>query len=162
MKVIIAFKSKINDDSSLFFKASAKAISWWTKSPYFHCELIIDNKWISSHPDLGGVRIAELTTLHTNWDYYKINLPEISTEQEEILWGFLQEQINTGYDWKGIFLSQFVKVGLNSDQKWFCSEIVVKLLQLMYCKTLIDYVPNKISPADLFRILEKELSKVKL
>lgn len=162
MEVIIAFKKEDNSDSSLFTKISAKAISWWTKHPYYHCELIFKNKWISSHPDLGGVRLLPLKELRPTWDYYKINLPEISTEQEEILWGFLQEQINTGYDWKGIFLSQFMKLGINSDTKWFCSEIVVKLLQLMYCKTLIDYVPNKISPADLFRILEKELSKIKL
>ena len=162
MKVIIAFKKEVNDDSSLFTKISSKAISWWTKHPYYHCELIIKDKWISSHPDLGGVRVLTLDKLRPTWDYYEINLPDITKEQEEILWGFLQEQINTGYDWKGIFLSQFVKIGLNSDQKWFCSEIVVKLLQLMYCKTLLDIVPNKISPADLFKILEKELLKVKL
>ena len=130
MDVTIAFKKKVTPDSSRFFKLSAKAISWWTKSEYYHCELIIDKKWISSHPNLGGVAIRDLKPLSENWDYYKLDLPELTEEQQMVLWTYIYKQLDTGYDWKGIFLSQFFKFGLNADSKWFCSEIVAKLLQL--------------------------------
>lgn len=129
----------------------SKVIQWWTKSPYSHVELIVDGKWISSDPT-DGVRI---------WDEAKIenvelfDYIEIDAGMNDTFHWFLGNELGCAYDWKGIVFSQFFNLGVNSNTKWFCSEIITKLLQILLYRDVLDLQPNKVSPGMLYKVLTK-------
>ena len=124
-------------------------ISVFTNSIYYHVEIIIDKIWISSNPDSGGITIGELKTLNSNWDYCHVGVVEITEKQYLNLMHFISEQKGTKYDWMGIILSQFLPFKFHSKKKWFCSEIVTKLLQLVIVPTVNNVEPVEMSPKDL-------------
>ena len=149
LNVTLAFK-KVNKNTSVI----GKIISWWTKSQYHHVEIILDGKWISSDSDTGVV-VRELKPLKDDWDY--VTLPSISLCNKH--YSFLSKYIDNlngdEYDWKGIIFSQTIPLGLHNKDKWFCSELVTKLLQLMLVEEVIDIDPNLVSPRDLHDIFNK-------
>ena len=100
-----------------------KAVSWWTRGPYSHVELILDDGIsISSSFRDGGVRYKNINYSNVdNWDFI-----EIGPEPVE-----LRDKINTidsqEYDWLG--LAGFVIRRIGDDRKKkFCSETVMYLL----------------------------------
>ena len=157
MKITLAFKHIIENDAPLFWKLSAESIKYWDSSKYFHIEIIIKDKWIYSGTE-GGIIITELKPLtDKNYDYYDLTTPNLTTEQEKILFDYIESQKGSGYDWLGIFLSQILPFDRESSDKWFCSEIVAKLLQMMYVEEFLDKKPNTLSPADIFNIIKPKL-----
>lgn len=151
MKLTLAFKHTSN--GSKFDKFVAWCIKKITKSKYYHVECIIDNKWISSDNDV-GVRIKQLKPLKNEYDYIELTTSGLSEEQNKIFWEYLEDQQNTGYDYKGIFLTQLFMFDLENNDKWFCSEIVVKILQLLYIKEFLDLKPSRVSPGDIYKIID--------
>ena len=154
MKIIIALQKKpykINWKIMLY----VNAIKIWTRSKYFHSEIIIDDKKISSYPER-GVEIYQFNNSFDfeHFDYFEIDVPNLTQEQEKVLWPYLYDQLHTGYDWKGIFLSQVFKLGVNNPTEWFCSEIVTKILQLLLYEPVLDCLPNKVSPAKLYKLIK--------
>lgn len=127
-------------------------ISLWTNSKYYHIELIVGDKWISSNAEAGGVTISPLRTLNFNWDYYEIGDVKVTEEQYINFTNFIKEQSDCKYDYLGIVFSQVLPFRYHSDTKWFCSEIVAKLLQLLLVPEFNDLEPNRLSPADIARI----------
>ena len=151
LNVTLAFK-KVNKDTSVI----GKIISWWTKSQYYHVEIIVDGNWITSDSDTGVV-VRGLKPFKDDWDY--ITLPTISLCNKH--YSFLNKYIDNlngdEYDWKGIIFSQTIPLGLHNKDKWFCSELVTKLLQLMLVEEVIDIDPNLVAPRDLYEIFSKYL-----
>ena len=161
MKLIIAFK-KI-PDKEWYGKLAAKLISWRTQSQYFHVEIVIDKKWISSHVDNRGLQIRDLKPLYDRcYDYYELYVHDLTGEREKIFWKFLKSQVGSGYDWKGILLSQFINLNWETREKWFCSEIVTKILQMLYVEEFIMMKPNQIAPVDVFNVIEKIGKKIEI
>ena len=161
MRVIIAFKHSWNKDINVFEKIKNKLIQWWTNSRYFHVEICIDNTWITSCPDKGGVIKKRLrTNKGSNWDYFEIKVHELTPIQQLILCDFINKQIGTGYDWLGIY-SRVFTIFRDDRTKWFCSEICTKLLQLMYVKEVLDYEPYQVTPGLLYNLLKKILIPLK-
>lgn len=162
MKLIIAFKHTA-DDPEWYWKLSAKLIKWKTKSKYFHVEMVIDNKWISSHVDDDGIQIRDLKPLYDpSYDYYELHVSDLSPEREEIFWRFLNAQVGTGYDWKGILVSQLINLDWETRDKWFCSEIVTKILQMLYVEEFIMRKPNQLSPHMVHEIVSKIGKKIEV
>jgi len=154
MKVIVALQKKPYDIGFLT-KLYVKAIQVWTRSKYFHSEIIINDKRISAYPQRG----VEIYYFDNNYDfkhfdYYEIEVLEPTGAQEMLIWKYINEQLNGGYDWKGIFLSQVFKLGVNNPTEWFCSEIVTKILQLLLYEPVLDCLPNKVSPAKLYKLIK--------
>lgn len=149
LNLTLAFK-KVNKDSTWM----AKVISYWTKSEYHHVELILNNNWISSDSDTGVV-VRELKPLKDNWDY--INLPSVTLLplHYDILNKFIKKVDGNKYDWKGIILSQTIPLSMNNKNKWFCSELVTKLLQIIVVEEVIDLEPNEVAPKDLYDIFSR-------
>jgi hypothetical protein len=114
-----------------------KAIRTWTQSPYSHCELVTDDGlFLSSSPRDGGVRAKRQEVDSSKWDF----IPLPYTDQSEIIKKFYKE-CGKEYDWKGIIGTQIFHLGIQSDTKWFCSEI---------CAYLLGYDnPSQYSPGDL-------------
>ena len=48
-------------------------IRWWTKSPYSHCELVVDGVAYSSSVQDGGVRAKRIEFNPAHWDF--VDLP---------------------------------------------------------------------------------------
>ncbi len=129
-----------------------KLIKLWTRGPYSHVELIMNDMWITSHPSV-GIRSRKAPTDLENWDIITIEYDSCDMLQDTFV-KYYNDQIGCKYDWKGIFFSQFFKIGYNQDDKWFCSEFVTKLLQVLSIYEVLDLQPNKIDPSELYRVLE--------
>ena len=128
-------------------------ISFWTKSKYVHVELIMDNMWISSN--LKGVHIKELTPLKDTYDYH--NLEVIITHDQYVnIVKWIYKQNGKTYDRLGIYLSQFIPLRIDNRNKWFCSELVTKILQMLNVVEVQDNYPFLTSPADLARTFKVE------
>ena len=160
MKIIISFQKKLYK-VNWFEKLYIKAIKLWTKSKYFHTEIIFSNKRISAYTNTGvNVYYFENNFDFKHFDYYEINVLEPTSYQEMLIWNYINEQIETGYDWNGIFFSQIFRLGINNPNKWFCSEIVVKILQLFLFEPVLDCLPNKVSPAKLYKLIKDKSIKI--
>ena len=160
MTVILAFKKDIKPHWNFITKFMSKVVQYWTGSNYYHVELILEDKWISSNTK-SGVHIHSLKPLRdTSFDYFEFTVPEYTLEQRKVLWDFLRRQTSTGYDWKGIFLSQGIALDIEKHDRWFCSEIVTRILQQLYVSNLMDVKPSRVSPARLYDILCYGLRKL--
>lgn len=144
----LAFKKV--DKKSLY----SKTISMWTKSKYTHVEVIIEDKWISSDTDT-GVRVRELLPLTSNYDYIDL---EITTtlDNHNFIMDWIHKQDIKGYDWLAIYFVQILPFRFESKDKWYCSELVVKILQMYGVKEVVDLYPSLTSPGKLAKIFNLE------
>ncbi len=133
-----------------------RLIRWYTKSNYSHCEIILNDYWISSSPEYGGTKVQKLRPLKDSWDYLTLTLDPFEIENA-IDFAFSQE--NTKYDYWGILINQIFKLNRNSynrNNKWFCSEICLTLLQKIKEPSVQGLNPSSQSPGDLYRIYESK------
>lgn len=149
-KVNVKLAFKLYEKSKCSFIGNL--ISLWTNSKYYHVELIVDDKWISSNAEAGGITISPLRTLNFNWDYYDLGEILVTEEQYDNLMDFINSESNCKYDYMGIVFSQVLPFRYHSETKWFCSEIVSKLLQLLLVPEFNTIEPNRMSPADIAKI----------
>ena len=146
LDVKIAFKFKQPKESF-----TNKLICWWTKSKYYHVELVIGDKWISSNPDVGGVTINDLQPLRNNYEYLELKDVRLTKEQHNRIMRWISSQQGKKYDWAGIVWSMVFPFNWDCRNKWFCSEIVTTILKFMLVKEVMDLVPNTVSPGELAR-----------
>lgn len=130
-----------------------KLIGFWTKSKYCHVEIILEHLWISSN--LEGVHIKELKPLKDTYDYFDFDVI-ITHEQYKNLMEWLYRQHGKSYDKLGIIMSQLLPFRLDSRDKWFCSELVCKILQLLHVEEVVDNYPFLTSPGDLAKTFKIE------
>lgn len=127
-----------------------RLISFWTKSPHTHCELVIEGMWYSSSPRDNGVRAKRITSHLEHWDCIELQLHPFNVEK---IVEFFKREDGKKYDWTGILFSQIIQIKRQESSKWFCSEIVSKALKIGGVR-----LPNCnqcYSPASLFRDLEQ-------
>lgn len=148
MKVTIALKKKSN--SGLLDKIIEKAIKIWTRSKYFHVEMIIKDKWISTNPEAGSVYIHDLQPLSDKYDYFDV---EVDGRKVKTVMKFLKDQVGKPYDYWGIFFSIILTMDLEDHNKWFCSEIVSEALVLFGIK--IPKSTNEMTPEDIYQLLKE-------
>lgn len=146
LDVKIAFKFKQPKESF-----ANKLICWWTKSKYYHVELVLGDKWISSNPDVGGVTINDLRPLQDNYEYLELKDVRVTREQHTRIMQWIDSQKEKAYDWYGLVFSQVFPFNWHKRDKWFCSEIVTTILKFMLVKEVMDLDPNDVSPGDLAR-----------
>lgn len=150
LKVTLAFqKTGINGRKPNIYE---RLIKWWTKSDYFHVEVIIGNTWISAL-DYRGFRMKQLRTLSDAYDYHTFYV-DVTDKQNNDINAWLLEQVGKKYDWYGLVMSQIFKIGLDHDDKWICSEVATKVLQLLTVKKVFDLNPIMVAPGDLAKIFK--------
>lgn len=148
LNITLAFKKV---DTKNFY---SNIVSKWTKSRYTHIEIIIDKTWVSSVEGI-GVHLKELKPKKDVYDYLDLRVI-VTEEQYNKLFTWLHQQNNKKYDTVGILFSQIIPLRLDSRDKWFCSELVTKILQLLNVNEVIDLYPHLTSPGDLARIFKIE------
>lgn len=156
MKVTLAFQKA--DYGKLKPNKYEQLIKWWTKSDYYHVELIIDDMWISSL-DYRGFRMSKLRPLNDLYDYHSMDVTVTDIQYSNLI-DWLNSQVDKKYDWYGLVMSQVLKIGLDHTDKWICSEVVTKILQLMLVKEVYDLVPIMTSPGDLARVFKVNKRKI--
>lgn len=157
MKLTVAFKHKLSD--KFMTRMKQKIIQKWTKSKYFHTEVIIDDEWIESDNDIGVIR-HKLQPLKESYDYITIEVKDCPVNKEAVD-SFIDSQMGAKYDWTGIYMSQVLKLGIDRADQWFCSEFIVKILQIMSVEQMLYVKPQNISPQALFELLhESEVERL--
>ena len=97
----------------------SRAVHWWTRSPYSHCEFIFQDGLSGSASFIdGGVRFKSISYNPDHWDF--IDLP--NEWENEIRLKFATKE-GFGYDILGNFGFIFPSFD-NTKNKYFCSEIM--------------------------------------
>jgi len=148
-KIISYFK--FTPSWTLKERISGWAVSLWTNSKYFHTEILIDGKRITSHTKNGVSSKEEL--LRKDIEKYA-NIIEIEVSEENFEKGiiFANKQIGKAYDWKGIFLTQFINIHKENPDKYFCTEICAEILKIMGVSKLTKN-SNEYNPGSFDKLL---------
>lgn len=95
-----------------------RAVAWWTRGPYSHCELIIDNRSYSSSFLDGGVRVKEIEYNPAHWDIIELpNVDAIAAQK------WFEAHMGLGYDVLGLVGFVIRRVS-DARNRYFCSEAV--------------------------------------
>lgn len=122
-----------------------RVIRWWTNSQFSHCEIVLSRNGneavlFSASARDGGVRKVTRNLLPDRWDI--ITVGRVNRQDLDRL---IIEEAGAGYDYLGLFGSQFFASGWQSRKRWFCSEICAEVLGLPD--------PQRYSPESLRRLL---------
>ncbi len=98
-------------------RLTARAIQWWTGSPYSHCELVVNGACYSSSAMDGGVRKKNININPSKWDV--IDLPWASASQ---VLRYFEETDPHKYGWIGLIVSQMFNRNLETSGAQFCSQ----------------------------------------
>lgn len=130
-----------------------------TLGKYSHCEFIYNDYVYLSNP--GGVRIKPFI-YKDNMDIFvldsHIEIPVVLEEFKKLK--------GKGYDYRAIFFSQLLKLGIEHNDKYFCSELCIHLINKGLDESLTYNLKklkaNEFSPSKLFKYLKNmELIKEK-
>ena len=102
-----------------------RLISWWTRGPYSHVELVInENYCMSSSPKDGGIRFKHIDLRPDHWD-----LVELEGYDPAYAYNWFKEHEGRKYDILGIL--GFVYGPLRQDKKrFFCTEAIGHALKM--------------------------------
>ena len=145
---ILLLHNKLSKDTSFV----GKVIAFWTRSKYYHTEIMINGYRVISVPGNGLVIDKSLPHDIDNWDIVKVPKFSVTTSEYEEIFTWLSEQVGKDYDIKGILFSQIFKWNTHNPDKWFCSEIATTILQLFNIPRSEGLIPNNVSPAILGNI----------
>jgi len=125
-------------------------IKKWTNGPYYHVEMTIDGMVVKS--DRNGVSIGRGDDVGS-YDVVELELP-VTPQQKDVLDRWVRSVDNAMYDYVGILFSQIISSRYDDPDKWFCSELVVKALQILCYEPAIYLTPNMVSPNGLYKVLK--------
>lgn len=99
-------------------------IRWWTRSPYSHCELVINGTCYSSSVRDGGVRAKVMALPSDKWDVIELPWADDTAVTD---WFIAHERDR--YGWLDLLTGQVL--GMQRDHRGvFCSEACAKALGL--------------------------------
>lgn len=115
-------------------------VRWFKRSPYSHCELVIDGVCHSSSVMDGGVRGKAIDLKPENWDL--IDLPW--ADKDKAL-AYFAQTVGQRYSWLSVIAAQFFASEFDEPKAAFCSE---------WCAAALG-VPTPVihSPESLGRLL---------
>ena len=126
-------------------------IAGWTLGKYSHVEFIYNDEVILANP--GGVR-KKVYLPSNNTDIFElhehIQIPVVLDEFNKLY--------GKGYDYLAIFFSQLIEAGIEHDEKYFCSELCIYLINKALDESLTyrlkELKPSSFSPAKLYKYLK--------
>lgn len=129
-------------------RIGARAIQWWTRSIYSHCELVIEGTCYSSSIMDKGVRAKVIDLEPDKWDV--IDLPWVRAA--DILAYFEKTDSNT-YGWLSLVTSQLFNRNQADNDSQFCSEWCANAIGLPDAsihspRTLANYCLYKNQPSE--------------
>ena len=112
-----------------------KLIRWWTKSKYSHVEIVMGQTWTSISPITMRLKSRIINANNDRWDFIDVEIDKQNFDN------IISKFYGCKYDWTGIFLSQFLPLGIQNPSRLFCSEFVAMVMKLD--------VPSSYSPEDI-------------
>jgi len=146
---------KINVKIALFKNSkdsnwlTRNVIKWWTNSQYYHAEIVIGDVWVESSGE--GVHMHSLRPLKDTYDYIDVDV-DVEEERYRYVMDWIHSIRGAKYDYLGILLSQVIRARIDDPNRWFCSELTTKVLQMFRVSEVKGLAPNTISPGDLAEI----------
>jgi hypothetical protein len=123
-----------------------------------HVELLFSDGMSGTSDVVKGICFYRLNYLPENW--IAIDIPCTPEEEAEVRKFFEVDEKGCGYDMRGIVFAQVFPWGIESKDKWFCSEACVAALQRVKSLTFLkDLKPYTIDPGELLKILVRNLKK---
>jgi len=121
---------------------------------YSHSELVFpDGTTFSSDEADKGTRWKPKIENAADWDFIEI---PCSAEEENRVRKFCDKELNCKYDKRGIIFSFLpIPIGLQSKDRWFCSEICTAALQQI--GLLVGVTPASVAPSALHKMLTAEV-----
>lgn len=102
-----------------------RLICWWTRSPYSHCELVVDGECYSSSIRDGGVRKRHIDLTGKHWTV--VPLPHVNPLAVTLLYASTK---GAGYGWADLLTQQVLRTPVEDRSRWFCSEWAATALGL--------------------------------
>lgn len=121
-------------------------IRYWTKSPYSHCEIVLDDLAYSSSLMDGGVRAKKIDLNNGKWDV----MPVPWANDFDVL-SHYHKTYHHSYGWIDLIFSQILNRARDLSKSAFCSE---------WCAAALG-IPNPTlySPKTLFELIHYLNSK---
>lgn len=127
-----------------------KLVCWWTKSPYYHCELVF-NSGVSFSAQFFKKTAFNFTYHYPkNWDFIEIPMTK---EEEQTIYNWCVSESDCFYDYIGIIFTQFIPLSFQNPWWWFCSENCLAALQQI--GRHLDKIPHHYSPDKLYNSLKE-------
>jgi hypothetical protein len=121
------------------------SVTWWTRSPYSHVELVVDGYAYSSSGRDDGVRRKLIDFTDGKWDLFDLDK---SFVDESYVKDFFFQTDSKKYDWAGVFRYPLPFLW-NDPNRWYCSE---------WCSAGLRYQNNDVSPGKLFKLVQDKLT----
>ncbi len=111
-----------------FYRGPEGLFGWliriFTLSRYSHCEIQVGMFTFSADPGAGVTMTLGKPHMDEHWDGVRV-----AVEDTDGLTHWLMARDGRGYDWSGILLSEMLPFELDSDRRFYCSELVRRALQ---------------------------------
>jgi hypothetical protein len=130
-----------------------KLIAKYTNSAYSHCEIVVNTTRVAVRTDGVLITTDYSTDVDTgSWDV--IHRTYVVTEKQYMdMMQFVYNQQGLPYDFTGIVLSQLIGLGISREGRWYCSELVCKILQLLGEELVWELEPHRVNPGDIPELL---------
>jgi hypothetical protein len=103
------------------------AIRLWTLSRFNHVEVILpDGRSLNASTTNGVIWRTLQPSEAGDWEIWSLPVTE---HQLASISAFAAKELGCRYDWKGIFLSQFIRLHREDPERWFCSELSAAVIQ---------------------------------
>ena len=145
----LIFKHKKHDND-----ISANSISLWTRSDYIHASIVFNNNLVSGSWKDGvqWKRIDEVIKYPDLWLIYEF----LDYQNYDVALNFFNSQVGNKFDYASIFYNHILPFSFNDKEKWYCSEITTKLLQILYPNSVFsNLIPEQTTPGDLVNIVQR-------
>ena len=103
----------------------SRLIRFFTACRWHHCGATFGDGIIYEARGSHGVVASSVTEFKSRGEWASITIP---TRDRESAKRFASKQLGKGYDWRGVF-SFFLRNQKQSDEKWYCSELVVAIAE---------------------------------
>jgi len=148
-----------------FFKGSgsilSKLVKAVTNSRYSHSEIIIGNYWYGANINLTGfsgvTKIYKPKISKSEWDIVSI---KVTQEEFHSISDLANGAVGKGYSFKNALLSVFKSVNVDTDDEYFCSNLVTYFLTKSKILKMHNK-PVKTTPADLYTELHNKMKYTK-
>lgn len=125
----------------------SQMIRWFTWSPYSHVDIVLDNGQLLGARFKGGVEIRDPG--YARFMATKRLTLSLTQAQKKKFIKAARSQVGTAYDWRAIIAFAFHHRHWETEDAWFCSELVAWCAVQAGIPLLRTTDLNHITPRDL-------------
>jgi len=158
IKVVTFFKSPIGT-KTWYFLIATTLIKWFTRSKYYHTEIIIGDTLVAATIKNGVIKRKVNVKAYERYlkGSAKVQTIYVDDLTETKVLVRANKFVGKPYDWLGILLSQIIPLNIDLKKSVFCSELGTDLLKLSKVKKYLPERPEAYDPGELVKAIDKYL-----